>query len=252
MIKNPQNSKKYVGIIKNNLETFAFWHKRIKRKVQIRNKYFFVYAWHSIKWHIPDIPPLSWMIDRCRPSDTFFDVGANRGYMSLAIAACHPGIQIVAFEPNSLVYNKLQANIKLNKNINKNIQTSPLALGEHSEEKMLYIAKSDSASSFIKNHAESSGNGLSQEHQVKIISLDNLIFNQNFSIPNHIKIDTEGYEAPVLRGAYQTINEYKPFIYVEIHFTDDLNDNEGEITSILRSCKYDIFKTNNQILALPN
>src|SRR5579872_530060 len=55
---------------------------------------------------------LKW-IDTFRPDDLFLDIGANIGLYSL-YAAFSRGVQVIAFEPESLNYSLLNTNLFLN------------------------------------------------------------------------------------------------------------------------------------------
>ena len=38
-----------------------------------------------------------------------------------------------------------------------------------------------------------------------------------YGVPTHIKIDMEGHEASVLRGARATLERHSPFLFLELH-----------------------------------
>ncbi len=53
-----------------------------------------------------------------------------------------------------------------------------------------------------------------------------------------LKIDVEGEELKVLKGAANTLKEYKPTIVIEVHFENDL----GPITEVLKKQDYGIME----------
>lgn len=89
--------------IKSTLEDFSFKRKFIRRKVSVQDLYYHVYAWHPIPWKLPSIPPLSWLLEEVLSHHVVYDVGANRGYLALALLAKFPTLRLIAFEPNPVI-----------------------------------------------------------------------------------------------------------------------------------------------------
>ena len=74
---------------------------------------------------------------------------------------------------------------------------------------------------------------------IKTITLDDFFYNKN--IPVHfIKIDTEGWEYNILKGAELTINKYKPIIQLEwsIENMKQCNINESDLLDLLNKYNY--------------
>jgi FkbM family methyltransferase len=142
--------------------------------------------------------------------DTVIDVGGNLGFFVLILNEL-VGIKgkIYSFEPSSLMKNKLAATIQ-NNNI-RNVTIVNLALGEAEGSTTLHYNPKQSGLSSIVSDFEK--NSLSEE--IKITTLNK--FSEN--IPGRvsfIKIDTEGYEPQVLKGATELIIRDKPTIYIEL------------------------------------
>jgi FkbM family methyltransferase len=51
--------------------------------------------------------------------------------------------------------------------------------------------------------------------QVQAITIDQMAI--QFGAPTHIKIDVEGHEAAVLRGARSTLRRFSPLLFLELH-----------------------------------
>ena len=51
--------------------------------------------------------------------------------------------------------------------------------------------------------------------QTQTITVDQMA--SEFGPPTHIKIDVEGYEAAVLRGAKDTLSRFSPILFLELH-----------------------------------
>src|SRR5207253_10176338 len=56
---------------------------------------------------------MPFVLDYLRPGDVFIDVGANIGVYSL-LASTIPDVEIVAFEPATLAYQRLLENVRIN------------------------------------------------------------------------------------------------------------------------------------------
>jgi FkbM family methyltransferase len=236
--------------IRAKLERFSFRHRLITRNVSIRNGHFRVFAWHPRRWHIEDAVPLSWMLDRIGPDEVLFDIGANRGYYSLSVLANVPRARVCSFEPNPDVFMMLKRNIELN-GVGDRAEAVGVALGDRVGEAKLFVALADSASSLNSDHSTMQGQGIKKEVGVEIVTLDELIFGRRFPVPGHVKIDTEGFEGPILRGGIEFLRMHAPVLYLEIHSKDGKSDNEEEIRSALRPFDYRILKEGKFLLCLP-
>lgn len=150
-----------------------------------------------------------------------YDVGANIGYHTLAFSKLAK--YVYAFEPNTKHYKLLESNtktldnVKLYKNIvsdntgSKHVQDFDINVpGNYGE---LYVDKSGELVDCIK-----------------IDDLDDIYG------PDLLKIDVEGHELQVLRGAIDTIKEFNPIIFYEAHGTE-LSD----IYDLLTSLEYTLY-----------
>lgn len=130
---------------------------------------------------------------------TTIDVGAHIGLWASFLA--EKGVEVYAFEPNLDAFRELKGKSRKY----PNLHTFSCALGEAN-----YEAKYDSKSlSITTGNAGNSAKCLT----VNVRTLDSFHF-KNVGV---IKIDTEGYEYPILNGAKATIAECRPRLIVEIH-----------------------------------
>jgi FkbM family methyltransferase len=136
------------------------------------------------------------------PGMAFVDVGANIGLHSL-VAAHRVGVsgRVLALEPQRRVYERLKANIALN-NLSQ-ITTLNLAAGAgHSELPLYQLSQNNDG---LATLALSADERSSMQENVRMEPLDALIQRVfGDAQPDVIKIDVEGAELEVLRGATLT------------------------------------------------
>ncbi|MCA6364010.1 MAG: FkbM family methyltransferase [Bacteroidetes bacterium] len=142
----------------------------------------------------------------------FYDIGANIGLMSLLAAQKlrHTG-EVVAFEPVQSTYDKLLQNISLNPQL-ENIQHLRLALSDQNGEQKIYLTGPgrDAWNSLVP------AEGVKSE-TILTAKLDDLLEQDALDLPppTLMKIDVEGWEIHVLRGAEKTLREWKPVMLIE-------------------------------------
>ena len=141
-------------------------------------------------------------------TNTFLDVGANIGLMSLHAAHSLKGKgKVVAFEPVQFFYDKLNSNIQLNSF--KNIQTIKKGAGSVAVKVPIYL--DGGCPSVIATFRDEKGT----TEMIDIEPLDDIVSSENISNIDFIKIDVEGFEFDVLKGARKTIADYKPVLCIE-------------------------------------
>lgn len=150
-----------------------------------------------------------------RPGHTAVDVGANVGYLALAMADASKGGPVLACEPNPQIYDRLMRNIELNSL--PNIRPHQLALSDREGTAKLFIpnpqTQSNLSTASLSQHEEFLSDAGTVD--VKMVTLDQLVREENISNVDLIKIDVEGYEAPVLAGATEVIAKYRPTLIFE-------------------------------------
>jgi len=143
--------------------------------------------------------------------ECFVDAGANVGGWSIPASKYYH--QVEAFEANPKVARVLTKNCRLNNC--RNITTHACALGERASEENLYLYHRDGQDSFLPEHNSFTSSG--RKMRVRVAALDS--YNLR---PDVIKIDTEGYELPVLKGALETIKRSTPKLVVSTHIQSDV------------------------------
>ena len=139
---------------------------------------------------------------------TFLDIGANIGLMSMHAASSLKGKgRVIAFEPVQFFFDKLNINIKLNEF--KNIQTIKKGVGSIATKIPIYL--DGGCPSVISKFRDEKG----ATEMIDVEPLDEILKNENITNVDFIKIDVEGFEFDVLKGAMQTIKNCKPVLCIE-------------------------------------
>jgi FkbM family methyltransferase len=151
-----------------------------------------------------------------RPGSVFIDVGAHIGRYSFPIAKLvgENGL-VIAIEPDPLAFKALLMGVKLNSL--RNVLALNIALGD-SEAKAILCQMLVSATSSIVEFDE-----CQRFVEVPLKRLDSVVEELRLKRVEAIKIDVEGAEIQVLKGAGNTITRFKPFIVIEVR---DSNINE--------------------------
>jgi len=147
-----------------------------------------------------------------RPGDTFIDIGANVGLITLhAAALVGPAGRVHSFEPNPHLVDRLGKLIALNK-LN-HVTLHPVGLSD---------TEGELALSILKDHHE--------QGTLSYID-DPTVFSQQYHVPIRlgdgelpvdlpgpamIKIDVEGHEPHVLRGLRRTLDRLRPVVFTEV------------------------------------
>lgn len=136
------------------------------------------------------------------------DVGANFGFLSLVWAATlcrHQGC-VHAFEPNPYVFQTLCESRKIN-GFEQNLRVSQVAVGGSSGR--VAIGLSDTTSNIeIADDAR-------EVVELDLISLDDYAIREGLLGCDLLKVDVDGSELAVLRGAQELIRRFKPILVVE-------------------------------------
>ena len=143
-----------------------------------------------------------------------FDVGANRGHVSLLLAnAAGPDGQVLAFEPVEELCRDLNRNLELNRV--RNVTVCNTALGETDGEiQFLYSSHASTQGKFADAEKGLVVQGATPI-RVQQAPLDSYARQHGF--PDFVKIDVEGAAGYVLRGASETIARKTAVFFIELH-----------------------------------
>ena len=141
---------------------------------------------------------------------TIIDVGAHVGLYCL-YAKLLPKSTFYAFEPHKLTYDLLTENVTLN-NLT-NVQCQNIGISSASGTSVL----NTSVGSLGLHTMGATPLRFSdiQPVNIEVETLDNLFYEKDIAPVYGIKIDTEGWEYHILKGAEKLIRKYKPRIQIE-------------------------------------
>lgn len=178
------------------------------------------------------------VLEYLSPGMVVLDVGGNIGQtaMPMALKVGSTG-QIYSFEPFPCTYQKFLNNLSLNEKI-CNVRAVNLALGAEADELHMNVKSTlNSGENSIVRAEQAHGEGLVS---VSVSTIDTFFKSAPLSRVDFIKIDVEGFELDVLKGASQTLNAFHPSLFIEL---DDGNlrsqgSSAAELCNYLMSCGY--------------
>jgi|TARA_Y100000992_G_scaffold118685_1_gene77791 FkbM family methyltransferase len=187
------------------------------------------------------------------PETDTIDIGVYRGVYSYEMAKYSKMVH--AFEPNPIIFKDIELNLS---KIIKNINLYNFALSDKENKVLLKVPirnknydKSNYEEYFQMGRAtihEQNVMGDIETFEIKSKKLDNFTFSNRISF---IKIDVEGHEMSVIKGAENTIKQYKPTLLVEI---EEKHSKQKVLDSInyINSLGYESFFYDNELKSTNN
>ena len=161
------------------------------------------------------------------PGATVYDIGAQAGFYSLAFSRLAHAGRVYAFEPLAENCVNLLDHLRLNKVAN--VIVHQMAVSDQSGIVSFRIASNNAMGSLTIERSD---------YRVYAVTLDELIQGQIMPVPDLVKMDVEGSEAGVLRGAAQLVRERRTVWLVALHGRQPTQ----ECWDIFRSSGYSIFR----------
>src|SRR5215208_4534567 len=138
-----------------------------------------------------------WLKECVKSGSTCLDIGAAEGYFTVLMAKlAGPDGVVCAFEPSELC-ERVMYHVELNR---RNHDLAPVSVYKQ----------------FVVNQ---SSNG-----DPSSVSVDDVVHSASVKRVDVIKIDVDGAEADVVRGAHRTLERFHPHLCVEVHSRDLLTE----------------------------
>lgn len=184
----------------------------------------------------------NWVLEKhIQAGDVVLEAGANSGTETLLISRLVGNDGTVhAFEPVPHVASKLQRNLELN--AIENVAVNRLALGESMKEITFFILPETHPNQGMGSKVVQNAAGT--EINVQQVTLDSL----NLDRLDFLKMDVQGAERDILKGARETIRELRPKIFLEA--------GEGwssieELYGILHDFRYQVNRISPRLELIP-
>ncbi len=196
----------------------------------------------------------------------FWDIGSNIGAYSMVAAKL--GYKVLSFEPAFQNYFKLQENIKLNK-LDELIDAYCISFGEQNLIGDFNYLDTSFASSRGNYNSE---NYFNIEYMIKrgtieqvraqlkktsvtkrtlVFSIDNFLTSFNLEDPHYLKIDVDGGEFEILRGASNLLTNSKNLSSILVEY-DEKKHSIKELEEFLKLHKWKIYSKHNRHLKVNN
>jgi len=185
-------------------------------------------------WEATETESYRAFVSEIHSGDVVYDVGAQLGtYAILAVQCSAPNGRAVAYEPMDGSRKFLNLHLRLNQVENQVIVRS-FCCGSQAGTARLYhdAGKIDGDCSLVPRTG-------SEHSDVKLVTLDSEVSELGL-IPSVIKIDVEGWEWEVLKGARRTLERYRPCLLLSLHppALTELGVSDGAVLSWLEELGY--------------
>lgn len=150
------------------------------------------------------------LMARLGPGKTFYDIGGGPGFY--ALLAANAGARVFVFEPDSYNAKCIQSNAYANR-LASRIDVIPTAVSWHTGQALIETAPQRTGhgnAHLVINHFRSQ-----TLTEIRCTTLDDFV--ASHPAPQVVKIDVEGAESDVLKGADGLFVGVRPYLVCEIH-----------------------------------
>jgi FkbM family methyltransferase len=144
------------------------------------------------------------------PNEIILDIGANIGLTSILFSSL--ALKVYAFEPSPSTFRILQENLSRAKA--DKVHAVNIGCGAREEQMNITFSTNNRSGGFVSDKIQ-----LKKDHiteQIQINSLDYFFSGHDERIA-FIKIDVEGFEAEVIKGARALLEKFKPLVVLELN-----------------------------------
>ncbi|MBF0123767.1 MAG: FkbM family methyltransferase [Magnetococcales bacterium] len=184
-------------------------------------------------------------IEACRDCQCVLDVGAHIGLVALPMASVlAPNGRVFAFEPAHANHTYLSRHIELN-GMQRTITALELLVGEDDRDEVAFFEQEEVAGMnavVIKKDAAAY-----HETRRRQVTIDRFCQQQSLH-PQVIKIDVEGYELEVLRGAAHVLRTLQPLVFLSVHPVpiQMLGHSLDELRQLIENLGYQLLEVTTQ------
>ena len=194
---------------------------------------------------IPATIELEKLVKDIKVPETIVDIGSNKGQFILLMEKIFPNKIVYSFEP---IIEMLKKQKKFYK-YKKNITFHNLALGSSICSKEFLITSRMDSSSFLKvvsNTNKSKNYSVIEKRDIKVSTLDEIFLNEKISHPILIKMDVQGYELEVLKGANDLLKK-TDYLLLEVSENEMYQNQPTEKTIVeyLKNFNFEIYRSND-------
>ena len=207
--------------------------------LKVKPKLWFRTGHGRLFWRAKETPSLSPLTNKWislfSNSDVFYDIGANVGLFAL-MAAKFVDSKVIAVEIDLMNTRILYENVYMN-NCQDKVTILPLGLDSTTHQETLFL-KSMSYGDALHNLREVSPHIRKPEaikFNVPVFSLDDLILALKLPAPTKLKIDVDGAEIEILRGALRSLDSVSAII---VEYKLDSKERD-DIHQLLKDCGFD-------------
>jgi FkbM family methyltransferase len=185
-----------------------------------------------------------------QPGDTVLDIGANIGAHTLHLAECvGPSGRVLAFEPTDYAFEKLVRNTSLNPGLAPRIQCCQFMLVAEQKETATTVPL---YSSWPLEQNDAAKHNL---HEGRLMpttgarprTLDAAVAALNLNRLDCIKLDIDGFECQMFRGARETLTRWHPTIIMELapYVLEEQGGSLAELVELLGDYGYALYHTDS-------
>ena len=178
-----------------------------------------------------------------KEGDCCLDIGANAGFLTLPMAqSAGASGRVHAFEPCTLTHERLQENLRLNPSLADRVQVHKTALSDHQGQEFVFLA-GGYGNAYVASEVnpEIDARPDNVGTPTPVATLDSILEGQRVDF---IKIDVEGAELAVLKGAQRCLEQFQPIVLYEALLECFDHENLIETQDFLESLGYVIFSDN--------
>lgn len=197
------------------------------------------------------------LMRRLPAGGTFVDVGAHIGWYTLKAAkVVGPKGRVIAVEPNRETLLQLRQNIAAS-GVGSIVTVAPVACSDSETTLTFYAAgRQNTGKSSLSAANASGGSDIPASYLVRARRLDDIVKETAVSRVDEIKIDVEGAELLVLKGATGTLDRHRPVVAVEVNdsLLKTMGSSAAELIAFLHSHRYESagrYEENMIFLPLP-